>query len=143
MFRLQHQSTICAIVSSCAFALAAAACSDATAPARVRSTFAIVPGGGAYPPSTPIVQATATTITVDGTLVTADPCFTVTGSASTSNDTLVVRIVGTDENVPCVQSLGMWHYVLTVQPRPGGVDAIRVEHDGGKGSSVVLEQALL
>jgi hypothetical protein len=138
-----HLRAIRLLGLSAAIALASSlACSDATAPSQTPSTFTIDAATGAYPPSPPTVHVTVSAITVDGTLITADPCFTVSGNASMSHDTLVVHVVGTDKNVGCVQSLGMWHYVLTVSPRPSGADAIRVEHDSGKGSSVVLEQPL-
>jgi hypothetical protein len=123
--------------------LLAAACADSTAP-RPTETFAVQATSATYPPATPTVQATASSVTVDGIIATATPCYSISGSTSTARDTLVVQVTGRQTgNGACVQMIGMWRYTLTVHPRPGGVDAIRVVHDGGIGQPVVALQAPL
>jgi hypothetical protein len=135
-----------ALAFTFAFTLAACA-SDPTAPPGALGSFLAGPDAtGPTPAPAPTVQVAQGRIAVAGWIDTPTPCYTVTASASVTNDTLVARIIArkvVKDNVGCETVIQPWQYLLTTTTLPPTVDAVRVVHDDGTGTSVVvLQQAV-
>lgn len=128
--------------------VAVAACSDSTAPQNPYGSFVAAPdASGPYPAPTPTAQVTQGQVEVDGWIDTPTPCYTVSGNATVSHDTLVAHIVARKDaknNVGCEQAIQPWKYILTAVAVPSTVGVLRVVHDdSGNGTNVtVLEQAI-
>lgn len=147
MSHIHQQAMARSIVSLGALLLtSAAACSSLTDPGRTPSSLTVKATSGSFPPAAPTVLVTESAITIDGVIATPTPCYAVSGGTSTAHDTLVVRVVAKSTlkaGGTCEAMVGLWHYVLTVSPRPARLSAVRVVHAGGVGKeTVVLEQGI-
>lgn len=137
----------CATLATLAALTLLAACSDVSAPLGLASTITAFRTAGPIPLPPPVVHVDADAIRVDGQLATPTPCYTLSGGASVSHDTLDVRVVAHPARKgggPCVEMLQPWLYTVAVTGVPYGLTAIRVTHDTGIGAqSVVLEQSIV
>lgn len=138
-----HAAIAAAVTVTVAILSGCSASTEPTAPS-VTSSFSAQMVGGTYPPVAPTVQTTSTTILVDGVIATPTPCYKVSAATTAAHDTVVVQVTATTSATDaCEEAIALWHYTVTMTPRPSGMDMIRVIHAAGSGQpSVVLEQPL-
>lgn len=76
-----------------------------------------------------------------GALGTPDPCYSFTGRATPTNDTLNVRLVATSSAEGCIAIVGAWRYEVSVRSVPAGEWLVRLtlEVRGGPPSHQLFE----
>lgn len=120
------------------FVLAASlllACSDAAGP-RSPLPFQLAfttPPSATY--SGPRIVATSTEIVVTARLVAPTPCTDVTATVNHDAAAIDITMTASQKSVNCVQSLGIFDYMLVLSPIAPGTYHVTVHHVGEAGST--------
>lgn len=114
-------------------ALFAVACSDSTSPAPIGFQLSFTTPSASYPG--PMITTTTNLIGITARLIAPTPCTDVTAAVNRHDSAIDVTMTATQRNVTCVQSLGVFDYMLVVAPVPAGSYHVNVRHVGEAGGT--------
>ena len=105
---------------------------DPTSPLPFQLSFT-TPPSPTY--SGPRIVGTSTAIIVTARLVAPTPCTDVTATVSHDAAAIDIAVTASQKSVSCVQSLGVFDYMLVLAPIAPGMYHVTVHHVGEAGSA--------